>query len=93
MTDAVWMRCDVCLEHFYYPVTLPCGHTFCITCTGPACDTCNAVVPRNIKPCQLLCDLQKPKLSWIWMLLLHAVCAFVHMWPKGTEYHVIGQES
>lgn len=47
------LNCSICLECFRYPVTIPCGHTFCKNCItkhwdtksqadiGPQCPICN----------------------------------------------------
>ncbi|XP_047464586.1 tripartite motif-containing protein 65 [Mugil cephalus] len=47
------LTCAICLERFRYPVTIPCGHTFCKNCItthwdtksksdiGPQCPICN----------------------------------------------------
>ncbi|KAF7643272.1 hypothetical protein LDENG_00242400 [Lucifuga dentata] len=47
------LTCAICLERFRYPVTIPCGHTFCQTCItahwdtksksdiGPQCPICS----------------------------------------------------
>ncbi|XP_003438717.2 tripartite motif-containing protein 65 [Oreochromis niloticus] len=47
------LNCSICLEFFRYPVTIPCGHTFCKNCIskhwdiksqsdiGPQCPICN----------------------------------------------------
>lgn len=47
------LNCSICLEFFRYPVTIPCGHTFCKSCIskhwdiksqsdiGPQCPICN----------------------------------------------------
>uniref|UniRef100_A0A3B5L0C9 Tripartite motif containing 65 n=2 Tax=Xiphophorus couchianus TaxID=32473 RepID=A0A3B5L0C9_9TELE len=34
-----YLNCAICLERFSYPVTIPCGHTFCKDCISTHWDT------------------------------------------------------
>ncbi|XP_038155230.1 tripartite motif-containing protein 65 [Cyprinodon tularosa] len=53
------LTCAICLERYRYPVTIPCGHTFCKDCItthwdtksrsniGPRCPICNDEFPSR----------------------------------------------
>ena len=48
--------CSICLELFYKPSKLPCGHYFCIKCLknwiekNRACPNCRTKITKGYKP-------------------------------------------
>uniref|UniRef100_A0A3B0NE68 E3 ubiquitin-protein ligase CHFR n=1 Tax=Theileria annulata TaxID=5874 RepID=A0A3B0NE68_THEAN len=57
--------CPICLEYFYFPVTVACGHTFCRYCighsklTGKMCPLCRQPVGRSLNINTILSNLVK----------------------------------
>ncbi|EKX72730.1 conserved hypothetical protein [Theileria equi strain WA] len=57
--------CPICLEYFYFPVTVACGHTFCRYCIGHSklagkmCPLCRQSIGRTLNINTILSNLVK----------------------------------
>ncbi|BAM41130.1 uncharacterized protein TOT_030000393 [Theileria orientalis strain Shintoku] len=57
--------CPICLEYFYFPVTVACGHTFCRYCighsklSGKVCPLCRQPIGRSLNINTILSNLVK----------------------------------
>ncbi|UKK01228.2 hypothetical protein MACK_002041 [Theileria orientalis] len=57
--------CPICLEYFYFPVTVACGHTFCRYCighsklSGKMCPLCRQPIGRSLNINTILSNLVK----------------------------------
>lgn len=62
-----YLECSICHEHFTDPVTLTCGHSYCILCIrehrkkSSDCPECRGQIPKGmlLKKNVTLCDIVK----------------------------------
>eukprot|EP00794_Sanderia_malayensis_P004674 gene4674-5283_t len=67
--STLYPECVVCLQNYYHPVQLPCGHIFCFLCVkGVAarsrrCALCRAEVPSDYFDKPIVVEVNKERLT------------------------------
>ena len=51
--DETDLSCTICLNSFYEPITIKCGHTFCVTCIHDCRPSCPSKINNNFIHCPL----------------------------------------